>query len=173
MASGRDSGLIDLFAIHEASRAAPPPASSDPLPAVSIDDEDLEVMRRAEAKTRLYTKIIGVTAGALLGFGIIALAVGATESTPEAAKTSLAAKAPAPVAAPPVTRTPPAAAPALPPPPAAPAQAPAPTAKAKADGGAAKVAIASASKPAAAKKPGVNAKKSKSPKLQKVQSSGT
>jgi len=173
----RDSGLIDLFAIHkeeEHRSIAPAAAPSGPPPAVSFDthvasgdDADVDALAFAQAKSRKRTKIIGGAIGgvAVLGILIAAIVGGGAK-----------AEAPAAAAAPP----PPAATAVVPAPAATPTQtqaaaepAPPPTAKA-AD---AKEGAYTRSQAIAAyknnRKSGAKAIKSSGVKMQKIQSSGT
>lgn len=174
----RDSGFIDLFAIHEAgARATPPPPPSAPPPAVSFDtgEADMDVLVRAREQSRLYAKIAGGVVGALAVLGVLALAVGASSTKPEASvaiTAAVVAPPPAPTFVPPV-RT--AVAPAVAAPPTE-TQAPAPPPTARAKSEVAPSVAATAAAPAKAKrKAPAAAKKAKFPavKLQKVQSSGT
>jgi hypothetical protein len=171
----RDSGIIDLFAIHEQSRVPAPPLSAPP-PAVSFDTgmggDELDAFAESQRKAKTRTKmIIGGVVGALGIVSILALALGAS-ATPE--------PAPAAAAAAQVAEPPPAAMPVPPPvaatPEPAPAPAPAapPTAQAKPDYTPGTAAAAYAGSQAKKKAP----RKAKGGvgggvKLQKVQSSGT
>lgn len=125
-----DSGLIDLFAIHERASNAPPAAPSAPPPAVALDvalgDTDVPFVDPQRKKKVM----IGLgAAGGLLVLGIIVASV-TGGSTPEPTKAAAkeAPAAPAPEPPPPAVTTPPQ--PAPPPPPTATAEAPKPAAKA-------------------------------------------
>jgi len=175
--STRDSGIIDLFAVHEEEAARlSAPAPSAPPPAVSFDtgddDDELDALDIARRASRTRAKIVGGAIGAMTVIGILIAAIPAGgESEPAKAPAAAAAPPPAAVTAPaPVSE--PAPAPAAPEPAAA-APEPAPTAKAGPDysrkTAAAAYAASQAKKKAPARKP---AKKGGGVKLQKVQSAG-
>ena len=186
----RDSGFIDLFAIHEAG-CVPPAAPSSPPPAVSFDtsEDDFNALASARRQTRLYAKIAGGVMGALAVMGVLSLAIGASSGKPEKAEIAAKPAAVAAVAPPPAmtvpapiavaTTTTPAstAAPAATPEPAkaAPSNPNASAKKAKADYTPQTAAAAYATSQGAPGK-GKKAHKAKAAggmKLQKVQSSGT
>lgn len=170
----RDSGLIDLFAIHkeEEERSAPAATPSGPPPAVSFDTHlasgeyaDVDAMAFAQANSKKRVKIIG---GAIGGLAVIGILIAAIASGGGATKEPAAAAAPPPPVA---TET-------LPTPAATPTPAadpvPAPPATAKADdnkGGYTRAAAIAAAK--GQKKVAAKAAKSSGPKLQKITSSGT
>lgn len=171
----RDSGVIDLFAIHKeeeqrAASVAPPAMPSAPPPAVSFDthyagaDADVDALAAAQQASRTKAKVIGGLIGGIAVIGILIAAI-ATGDKAEPAKDATASQPP-PAA---VTAVP---APTQDPAPAA-APAPAPTqdsAYTRAD------AIAADNKAhgkAAAKKIRSIAPKASGPKLQKIQSGGT
>jgi hypothetical protein len=174
----RDSGIIDLFAIHKEEEeriSAPSAAPSGPPPAVSFDtnlamgeDADVDALAFAQAKSRKKVKIIGGALGGLAMVGILIAAIaGGGGATKEPATAAAAAPPPPPVA----TET-------LPAPAATPAPTqtsePAPPATAKAEeskGGYTRAQAIAAYKNNAKK--ATKAAKSSGPKLQKVQSSGT
>lgn len=171
----RDSGVIDLFAIHkeEERRVSEAPPSTGALPAVSFDtnhipggDADIDALAFAQQKSRRRAKIVGGAIGALAVIGILIAAI-ATGGNKEPAKDATAAAAPPPVA----TETIPAATPAAAPPADTAKSDPAPPATAKSDAAySRKDAIAAVRKTNKAAK--ANAKGG-GVKLQKVQSSGT
>ena len=152
-----DSGLIDLFAIHERASNAPPAAPSAPPPAVALDIGDTDVPFVDPQRKKKVMIGLGA-AGGLLVLGVIIASV-TGGSTPEPTKTAAkeAPAAPAPEPPSPAVTTP--SQPAPPPPPTATAEAPKPAAKAAP----AKV-VGKAPAPAARGVGGV--------KLQKVQSAG-
>lgn len=127
-----DSGLIDLFAIHERASNAPPAAPSAPPPAVALDIGSMDEGDVPFVDPQRKKKVmIGLgAAGGLLLLGIIIASV-TGGSTPEPTKAAAAAKeapaAPAPEPPPPAVTAPPQ--PAPPPPPTATAEAPKPAAK--------------------------------------------
>lgn len=161
--SSRDSGIIDLFAIHkeeeqrviDATPSAPPPAM-----AMDIDtsDVDPELFAASQQKARTRTKILGGAIGAVAVLGILIAAI-TTSGTKEA---PAAAAAPPPVAT--VVAAPPPAEP-------VPTPAPPPTASGKPDYTPATAAAAyAAAQPK--KKGGGKAKIGANVKMQKVQSGG-
>jgi hypothetical protein len=105
VSSTRDSGVIDLFAIHEeAVRAhsqspAPPPPSSAPPPAVSRDvgaaADELDAL--AFAKPKLSARWVIAGAGALALFGLV-IAIATSGGDDEVTVESASAAAPPPVA---------------------------------------------------------------------------
>src|SRR5262245_60744464 len=86
--SARDSGFIDLFAIHQAGRATPAPPPSAPPPAVSFDtgEDELHAFESARTRSRRHAKIAGAAIGAATIFGVLALAIGASSSSANAEK---------------------------------------------------------------------------------------
>ena len=163
--SSRDSGIIDLFAIHQeeeqrvvdAAPSAPPPAM-----AMDIDtsDVDPELFAASQQKSRTRTKIIGGAIGGLAVLGILIAAI--TTSGSKEGPAAAAAAAPPPVAT--VVAPPPAAEP-------VPTPAPPPTASGKPEytpsSAAAAYAAAQPKKKGAGKgKSGANVK------MQKIQSGG-
>ncbi len=176
--STRDSGIIDLFAIHNEEEARiSAPAPSAPPPAVSFDtgagdaDDDIEVdaLLASQLKVRKRTKIIGGAIGAVAVVGILIAAITSGGSS-EPAKTATAAAAAPPPA---VTAPPP---PVVDPPPATPAREPAPpptaNANAKPDYTRASAVTAYAASQGKKKAPARKAVKTGGVKLQKVQSAG-
>lgn len=175
----RDSGVIDLFAIHKeeeqrAASVAPPALPSAPPPAVSFDthyagaDADIDALAAAQQTSRLKAKVIGGVIGGLAVIGILIAAIASGDKI-EPAKDTAAATQPPPaaVAVPAPTQDPtPAAAPA-----------PAPTQEAAKTDAAYKRSDAIAAYNQAQGKGGRSkakrAAKPSGPKLQKVQSSGT
>ena len=121
----RDSGLIDLFAIHKEEEArlsavpsAPPPAVALDLPGVS--DDEIEGFAEAQARSRKRTKVIGGVLGGLAVVGVVVGAIFLGGGAKEA-PTSAAAQQPPPLAEtapPPPAATPEPAPPPTPPPPA-------------------------------------------------------
>lgn len=123
--SREDSGVIDLFAIHNKASAAatdekvpadifssPPPAftmditgENAALMRLGADHEDLDPFGRKPRKKKLI--MMGAAAGALLFVGILIAAFsGGSSETPRAAATKVeAAPPPPPVAAPPPAPT--------------------------------------------------------------------
>jgi hypothetical protein len=173
----RDSGIIDLFAIHkeEEQRAVPSALPSAPPPAVSFDtnvavgeDADVDGFAFAQAKSKKKAKIIGGVIGGLAVIGILVAAIASGGGATKEPATAAAAAAPPPPAA---TETLPAPA-ATPAPTQASEPAPPPTAKAE-DKGAYTRAQAIAAYKGNAKKAAKAAPKAAGVKLQKVQSSGT
>jgi hypothetical protein len=177
--STRDSGVIDLFAIHKEEEARVSAAPSAPPPAFALDvgvsDEDIDGYVAAEAKSRARTKLIGGVIGGFAVVGIIigAIAIGSRPEMPKVA--TLAAPDPPPAA---MTAPPP---PAVEPPPAAPVPPPPATAKSKSEkpeytpatAAAAYAASQGKKKGVMTAKPGAkSAPVAASVKLQKVQSSG-
>ncbi|MCW5835685.1 MAG: hypothetical protein KIS78_25010, partial [Labilithrix sp.] len=78
--SMRDSGIIDLFAIHkEEEERLSAPAPSAPPPAVSFDtgadDDDLDVLAAAQRASRKRAKIVGGAVGAVAVLGILLAAI--------------------------------------------------------------------------------------------------
>ena len=175
----RDSGVIDLFAIHkeEERRVSEAPASTGALPALSFDthhtpggDADVDALAFAQQKSRKRAKIVGGAIGALAVIGILIAAIASGGSKASAKDATAAAALPPPA----VTETVPAPTPAAAPPAADTAAksdpAPPTTAKAADSAYSRKDAIA------AVKKTNKAAKASSKPsgvKMQKVQSSGT
>lgn len=177
----RDSGVIDLFAIHKEEEeriSAPSAAPSAPPPAVSFDtnvavgeDADVDGFAFAQAKSKKKAKIVG---GAIGGLAVIGILIAAIASGGGATKEPATAAAAAPPPPPAATETLPAPAPVTP------AAEPAKTeakSEAKADdkdkGGYTRsqaIAAVKGNKKVAAK---AVAAKSSGPKMQKVQSSGT
>ena len=165
--STRDSGVIDLFAIHEeeeqrvvaAAPSAPPPAM-----AIDIDTSDIdpELFAAAQQKSRARTKIVGGIIGGFAVLGILIAAI-TTSGTREAPATAAAA-APPPVATVVASASPPPAAP-------VPMPAPPSTASGKAEYTPASAAAAyAATQP---KKKGIGGKKiGANIKMQKIQSGG-
>jgi hypothetical protein len=133
--STRDSGLIDLFAIHKEEEARVSAAPSGPPPAMSmdvgtgayagIDDDEIEGFAASRQKAHKRMKLIGGMIGAVAVIGIIVAGI-TIGGGKEAAQAQTAAAAPPPPAV--VAPPPPAA---EPPPPAAAVPAPPPTAKPK------------------------------------------
>lgn len=174
--SERDSGIIDLFAIHkEEQERISAPAPSAPPPAVSFDtgsgdDDAIDALVAGQQKAKKRAKIIGGAIGAMAVIGIaIAAITSGGSSEPAKAATAAAVAPPPPVetaAPPPAVEPPPAATPA--PEPAAPK-----AAKAKPDYTRATAAAAYASSQGKKKAPARKAVKTGGVKLQKVQSSGT
>lgn len=174
----RDSGLIDLFAIHkeEEQRSVPSAAPSAPPPAVSFDtnvalgeDADVDGFAFAQASSKKRAKIVGGAIGALAVVGILVAAIASGGGATKEPATAAAAAPPPPPAA---TET-------LPAPATNPAStqassepAPPPTAKAD-DKGAYSRSAAIAAYKGNAKKAPPKAPAAKGPKMQKVQSSGT
>lgn len=167
----RDSGVIDLFAIHKEEEAKKAPAAlpSAPPPAVSFDtnyagaDADIDALAAAQQSSRLKAKIIGGIIGGVAVLGILIAAIASGDKI-EPAKDTAAASQPPPAA---VTAVP--AAPTADPTP-APAPAPAATDDAaykRADA----IAAVSGKKPKGAKR--AIAPKASGPKMQKIQSGGT
>lgn len=173
----QDSGLIDLFAMHEEAKAevaAPPPVPSAPPPGVSFDigdDDAEEIFAAAQRQSQKRMKLVG---GALAGLGILAVLIGVMAGG-ETKASQAAAAAPPPSA--PITAIP-TAAPV--PPPVVPAPAPPVPAEEKGKPeytkatAAAAYAAASGQQPAnAGKRKPARGSKGGGIKLQKVQSSGT
>ncbi|MBX3226489.1 MAG: hypothetical protein KIT84_32490 [Labilithrix sp.] len=176
----RDSGVIDLFAIHKEEErriSEAPPASTGALPPVSFDthvtpggDADIDALAFAQQKSRQRAKIIGGVIGGLAVIGILVAAI-ASGGKEEPAKDATAAAPPA------ATETIPAAAPEPPPVAEAPKPAatpePAPPSTAKSDGAYSRKDAVAAYK----KSQGKGSRKTKpigtGIKLQKIQSSGT
>lgn len=113
--STRDSGVIDLFAIHKeeearmsAAPSAPPPAFSLDIGRGAIDDDEIESFAAAQQKSRKRTKVIGTIAGGVAVVGILIAAI--TTSTSKEPEKATAAAAPPPPAvtapAPPVAEPP-------------------------------------------------------------------
>lgn len=104
--SARDSGIIDLFAIHtEESARVVTAAPSAPPPAVSFDrlageDDDVDAFAAAQEQSRKRAKWIGGAVGgiAVLGILITLMASGGGKNPSTAAVVS--PPAPAPVVAP-------------------------------------------------------------------------
>ena len=165
--STRDSGVIDLFAIHKeeeprvvgATPSAPPPAM-----AMDIDagDVDPELFAASAQKARTRTKIIGGVLGGVAVLGILVAAI-TTSGTKEAPTAAAAAAPPPPVAT--VIAAPPPAAP-------TPMPAPPPTASGKPEYTPASAAAAYAA--AQPKKKGARkgGKIGTNVKMQKIQSGG-
>ena len=92
--TSRDSGIIDLFAIHEQSIAPPPPSAAPP--AVSYDtgacdeelDGELDVFAADQRRSRTRARIIGGVVGAAAVLGVLALAIGASSHSRDGEKTS-------------------------------------------------------------------------------------
>lgn len=114
--STRDSGVIDLFAIHKeeearmsAAPSAPPPAFSLDIGRGAIDDDEIESFAAAQQKSRKRTKLIGTIAGGVAVVGILIAAI-TTSTSKEPEKATAAAAAPPPPAvtalAPPVAEPP-------------------------------------------------------------------
>jgi hypothetical protein len=169
--STRDSGVIDLFAVHKEEAERLSAATSAPPPAVSFDtgadDDDLDALAVSQRSLRKRAKIVGGGIGALAILGILALAMSSGGEKESAKATAAVAPPPPVVTAPPVAEPPPAATPAPAPEPSAP-----PTAKAKPDYTPATAAAAYAASHGKKKAPARKAKTG-GMKLQKVHSAGT
>lgn len=161
--STRDSGVIDLFAIHkeEEQRVIASPASSAPPVSLDVDasDVDPELFAAAQQKSR-RTKMIGGVLGGIAVLGILVAAI--TTSGSKEAPAAAAAAAPPPAAV-------------VPPPPVVAAPTPPPPSTAKAPGEKADYTPASAAAAYAStqkKKGHGKAKVGAGVKMQKVQSGG-
>ena len=103
--STRDSGIIDLFAVHEEEAARlSAPAPSAPPPAVSFDtgdDDELDALDLARRASRTRAKIVGGAIGAMTVIGILIAAITAGgESEPVKATVAAVAAPPPAVSAP-------------------------------------------------------------------------
>lgn len=176
MSTTRDSGLIDLFAIHKEEEArlsavpsAPPPAVALDVMGTGVSDEEVDGFAASQQRARARAKLIGGIVGGLAVIGIVIAA--AVVGGKEAPKPTAAAEPP-----PPALPTPPPAAEPTP----TPAPAPTPSTKAStekpeytpATAAAAYAASQGKKKAAPAKAAGRSAPIGGGVKLQKVQSSG-
>jgi hypothetical protein len=174
MGTTRDSGVIDLFAMHKEEEArlsavpsAPPPAVALDIGGSGITDDDVEGFAAAQNKARARTKLIGGIVGGLAVIGIVIAA--AVVGGKDAPKPTAAAEPPPPAAVPPPVVEP-----------APPAPAPTPSTKAStekpeytpASAAAAYAASQGKKKPMSATRAPRSAPIGGGVKLQKVQSSG-
>ncbi len=169
--STRDSGLIDLFAIHqeEEERVSPPsgPPGAVTYDTSAADDLDIDALAADQQKARKRAKLIGAAIGGMAVLGILIAAITSGGSKEPATGATAAAApppppamvVPAPVAAPTEAA------------PAAPTPAPPSTSKTK-EYTPASAAAAYAGTRAKKKKSG-GAKIGSGIKLQKIQSGGT
>lgn len=172
----RDSGIIDLFAIHKEEEArvpvalpSTPPVSFDTNVAVG-EDADVDGFAFAQAKSKKKAKIVGGIIGGLAVVGILIAAITAGSGATKEPATAAAAAPPPPAA----TEAIPAPAVATPAPTQAASEpAPPPTAKANDDKGGYSRSQAIAAYKKNNKAAAKAAPKSSGVKLQKVQSSGT
>lgn len=98
----RDSGVIDLFAIHKEEEARQSAVPSAPPPAVALDvrsgdDDDLESFAQ-QARSRARTKVIGGAIGAVAVVGLLVAAFTSSGKEEPKAAAAVAAPPPSPVA---------------------------------------------------------------------------